>query len=125
MDGSLDPIGEVVIRSTLRTPSAATDGGAQVPSLRAFRTVPNPFNPQTTISFELGGSQTQPVDLKVYDLRGRNIRTIYTQKLLAPGVHSLAWNGEDKYGRRVASGVYLIRIDTPLLSETVKAVLIK
>jgi hypothetical protein len=107
MDGLMEPIG---------------DG---VPMLRAFRTVPNPFNPQTSISFELAGTVSQAVDLNIFDLRGRNVKTIYSQQVLAPGVHTVNWTGDDKYGRRLASGVYLVRIVTPTGTETVKAVLVK
>lgn len=126
MDGILDPVGEVVIRSTLQAPSAVEDErGSDVPLLRAFRTVPNPFNPQTSISFELEGPASQPVDLNIFDLRGRKVKTIYSRQVLAPGVHTVEWAGDDKDGRRLASGVYLVQIVTPSVSETVKAVLVK
>jgi sugar lactone lactonase YvrE len=125
MDGNLEPVGEIVIRSTLEAPAGVDDGRGSVPMLRVFRAVPNPFNPQTSISFELAGPNAQPVDLEIFDLRGRSVKTIYRGQVLAAGVHTVDWTGDDKYGRRLASGVYLVRIVTPGFTETVKAVLVK
>ncbi len=64
---------------------------------------PNPFNPRTTIVFELDADS--PVRLEVFDLRGQHIRTL-VQGLRARGRHEVQWNGRDGRGRAVASGVY-------------------
>ncbi len=83
---------------------------------------PNPFNPQTTLSFSLGHQQF--VSLKVVDVAGRVVRTLVSQKLDA-GLHRAVWDGRDARGARVASGVYLsvLRGDEDTLSR--KMVLVK
>lgn len=124
-DGDREVIGELLIRSTLQIPSAAGDEPPNLPPLRTFRSAPNPFNPQTAISFELTGNGSRPVDLRVFDVRGRLVRTIYSHRMLGPGVHTVHWTGDDQQGRKLGSGVYLIQIVTPQVTDTVKAVLIK
>jgi len=68
---------------------------------------PNPFNPRTEIHFEL--DREQPVRLQVFDLRGRQVRTLVAGTLPA-GPHCATWNGRDDRGRALASGVYLYRL---------------
>jgi len=84
--------------------------------------VPNPFNPTTTIRFEL--SEPGRVDLRVYDVTGRLVRILVSEDLPAER-HSVPWNGEDNRGRRVASGVYFYRIATADFVATRKMVLLK
>jgi len=69
---------------------------------------PNPFNPSTTISFEIPEREdaTQNVVLTIYDVRGRQVRMLIDQDL-EPGRHTIAWNGRDDRGAKVASGIYL------------------
>jgi hypothetical protein len=68
--------------------------------------IPNPFNPRTTLSFVLGGTGHAPVDLAVYDLRGRRVATLLAGNLTA-GRHEAVWEGVDDRGRRVAAGTYI------------------
>jgi hypothetical protein len=83
---------------------------------------PNPFNPQTTIAFDL--PETQGVRLAVFDVRGRRVRVLVDQPLEA-GSHTVVWDGTDGQGRRVASGVYLYRIEAGPLHETRRMLLVK
>ncbi len=69
--------------------------------------LPNPFNPNTTIQYSLAASG--PVSLKVYDLRGREVRTLVSGVQDA-GPQSIQWNGVDNGGRGVSSGTYLYRL---------------
>lgn len=68
---------------------------------------PNPFNPRTTISFDL--PREMPVRLTIYDGLGRAVRTLVDGPLPS-GRNERTWNGYDDAGRRVASGVYHYRI---------------
>ncbi len=68
---------------------------------------PNPFNPRTVLSFEAGGAGR--VDLAIFDLRGRLVRTLVSEPLPA-GRHEVVWDGMDQTGRHVASGTYLARV---------------
>jgi hypothetical protein len=83
---------------------------------------PNPFNPQTTITYSMrkGGR----VELRVIDVLGRRVRTLASGFVQA-GEHDVVWNGRDDSGERVAPGVYLYRLSTEDVVETRKLVLLK
>ncbi len=83
---------------------------------------PNPFNPLTSIAFELPCADD--VTLSVYDAAGRFVRTLLSGDL-GPGAHSVEWDGRDDAGRRLASGVYLYRLSSAEGSEARKMVLLK
>ena len=71
---------------------------------------PNPFNPQTTIAFEVAPEGAgQPLRLEVLDLRGRVVRTLATGSR-GEGRHEVVFDGRDQRGERLASGVYLARL---------------
>ncbi len=65
---------------------------------------PNPFNPETHIMFEVPAAME--VNLTVYDIRGRQIKTI-VNSVVEAGHHEAIWDGRDAGGRMSASGVYL------------------
>ncbi len=65
---------------------------------------PNPFNPSTSISFRL--PVTEKISLKVYDMMGREVKTLVNGVMTA-GNHSVTWNGTDNNGNHVASGTYI------------------
>jgi hypothetical protein len=68
---------------------------------------PNPFNPATTIRYQL--PRRAAVILEVYDLLGRKVRTLLND-LQSPGVHTVTWAGTDDAGVQVSSGVYFYRL---------------
>ncbi|RMH70293.1 MAG: T9SS C-terminal target domain-containing protein [Gemmatimonadetes bacterium] len=70
---------------------------------------PNPFNPQTTIRFDLPLEST--VDLAVYDLAGKRICSLVTGRRNA-GYHQVEWNGTNDHGQAVSSGIYFYRLQT-------------
>lgn len=74
--------------------------------------VPNPFNPRTSLRFELVADAT--VELAVFDLSGRRIATLAAGRRVA-GRYEAAWQGRDEDGRPMPSGVYLarLRVDGP------------
>jgi choice-of-anchor B domain-containing protein len=94
-------------------------GASSVVSMRNY---PNPFNPSTTISYEL--TTSGQVTLVVFDVGGRRIRTLVNETQQA-GRHVAAWDGTDSDGGRIASGVYLCRLETPSRTETLKVTLIE
>lgn len=69
---------------------------------------PNPFNPRTTIPFEL--AEAQHVRLVVYRLDGREVKTL-VDAVRPRGSGFVIWNGDDAHGRAVASGVYAVRME--------------
>jgi len=68
---------------------------------------PNPFNPQTTIAFEL--PRAMEVSLDIFDLQGRLVRSLLDESPFATGGHKQVWDGRDGEGRATASGVYFYR----------------
>jgi hypothetical protein len=84
--------------------------------------VPNPFNPSTTITYELPAAGT--VALRIHDVTGRLVRTLAHGTANA-GTHTLQWDGRDDRGTRVSSGVYLLRLETTGAAQTRKLVLLK
>ena len=99
-------------------------GSPPVPprSFALSQNYPNPFNPSTTIRYEL--SMVSDVTIRIYDILGREVKTLVEERETA-GQHVIYWDGTDRYGRRVASGVYYYRLITPCGSITRKAVLVK
>jgi hypothetical protein len=69
---------------------------------------PNPFNPETTLSFTL--PEAGKASMAVYNLRGQLVRNLIQASELAAGNHSCVWDGRDEDGASVASGVYLYRL---------------
>lgn len=84
--------------------------------------VPSPFNPSTTIAFRT--PTAQHVELSVYDLSGRLVKTLVANHLPA-GEHSVVWEGRDDSDRSVGSGVYLYRLRAGSFEETKRMVLLK
>lgn len=68
---------------------------------------PNPFNPSTTISFDL--KTASDVELMVYDMRGRLIKSLQSGRMEA-GSYRVEWDGRDMNDLPVSSGVYLYRL---------------
>ena len=92
-----------------------------LPEVR-IRNVPNPFSTSTTIQWDRG---LGPVSLQVFDAAGRLVRTLINNATsIAPG-NAVAWDGRDDANRPVASGIYFLRLSTPVMSETRKMVLIR
>jgi M6 family metalloprotease-like protein len=83
---------------------------------------PNPFNPETTIRYELA-SRTH-VSLRVYDVSGAVVRTL-VDDVKAAGSYSLTWNGKDNHGSSVSSGVYFYRITAGSFQDVRKMTLLK
>jgi flagellar hook assembly protein FlgD len=77
--------------------------------------VPNPFNPSTEIRFEL--DEPCPVELNIYDARGFLVRRVAAGNFAA-GPHGVVWDGTDRAGRPVASGVYQVRLVTRVRERT-------
>ncbi len=78
-------------------------------SIRLMGTHPNPFNPQTTLVFEL--SQDRQVLVEVFDAQGRRVRNLLNEQLTA-GSHRLRWNGCDANGIELPAGLYLSRVSS-------------
>ncbi len=83
---------------------------------------PNPFNPNTSLRYEL--PIATDVVLVVYDILGREVIRLVSDHQEA-GYHQVIWQGQDKFGRGLASGVYIYRLATPNYSRSRKMLLLK
>ena len=69
---------------------------------------PNPFNPETTISYSL--KEDSKVSISIYNLKGQKVRSLVNGQIQA-GYHTITWNGKDESGRNVSSGIYFAMFD--------------
>ena len=84
---------------------------------------PNPFNPQTTIAFSLKARSHVRID--VFDVTGAHVRTLLDDTRAAGSYSDVRWDGQDRSGREVASGVYFYKLRSHEYSQTRKMVLLK
>ncbi len=87
-----------------------------------FKNYPNPFNPETTIEF--GIDSHAQVDLSIFDVQGRLVRTLIHQPM-ATGSYRVRWNGENSMGQATAAGIYYCRLQAGERVERKKLVLVK
>ena len=83
---------------------------------------PNPFNPRTTIRFEL--LEAASASLAVYDADGRRLATLRDGPCAA-GEYRVEWDGRDERGQALASGVYFVRLDTGESRESLPVTLLR
>ncbi len=111
-------IDEVQVVKRISTVSAEEDMHHQLPDLVSLhQNYPNPFNPVTTLGFELPARMH--ARLTIFDVKGREIRTLIDSELNA-GTHKLSFNGSE-----LATGVYLIRLETEQGSQVRRMLLLK
>ena len=83
---------------------------------------PNPFNPTTTISFDIANESD--VSITVYNIKGQKVKKLINDQLTA-GEHSVIWNGKDNNNKNVASGIYFYKISAGKSSAIKKMLLLK
>ena len=83
---------------------------------------PNPFNPSTTISYQL--PKNSKVELTIYNLKGQKVRTL-TNEFKDKGNHTVTWDGYDVLGNPVTSGFYFYKLKTDVFQKVKKMTLIK
>ena len=83
---------------------------------------PNPFNPSTQITFQI--PERGLVLLTIYDLLGKEVKVLLKEEK-NKGTYTLNWDGKDKNGRTVSSGIYLYRLQSGSMSLCKKMAFIK
>lgn len=84
---------------------------------------PNPFNPTTIIKYDLPDAGR--VTLRIFDNLGREVRTLVMDEEKLAGFYTVQWDGDDKEGRKAASGLYFCRIFYRGKTRTMKMTLMK
>ena len=90
--------------------------------LSLIQNYPSPFNPETRISFKL--AEKSHVSITIYDMLGRNIKTLINQTQDA-GYRSVIWDATNDYGKPVSAGIYLYQIQAGEYISTKKIVMLK
>jgi hypothetical protein len=102
------------------SPTAPTPPGSPT---ALDQNIPNPFNPSTTIRFNI--AEPSRVYLAVYDAMGREVRVLINRHMISSGRYEILWDGLDSSGQLVASGVYVSHLKTPGLSDARRMVLVR
>ena len=92
------------------------------PTYELHQNAPNPFNPSTSIQYNM--AQPGEVRLSIYNIAGQHLRTL-EQTHQPAGAYRLTWDGRDRTGRDVGSGVYLVRMETAAFTRVRKMLLLR
>ncbi len=85
-----------------------------------FSAYPNPFNPQTTIKFNV--KENDQASLTIFNSKGQVVKSLGNY---LPGQHTLVWNGQNNQGKNVSSGVYFYQLKSSGYSKINKMMLMK
>jgi hypothetical protein len=112
----------VTLRSTTITIGDLSDVPGAEPGIQALQLAPNPFNPRTELIYRL--PVAGPVWISVFDARGREIDLV--RRWSPAGDNHWVWEGKDRHGNPLASGIYLFRIqDSRGFQTMTKGVLVR
>jgi hypothetical protein len=107
----------------MQSATNANVSDAKIPLAFALaQNFPNPFNPSTTIRFDM--KEKGLVTIKIYDVGGRLVRTL-VDGVMNAGSHGAAWDGRNGRGAAVASGIYFYKMETKDFSQTRKMVVLR
>ena len=111
-----------VIEWMQNSPNADITGDEVPAAYGLAQNFPNPFNPSTTIKFDMKAKGH--VSLKVYNVAGQLVKTL-ADGVFNAGSHSVNWDGTNNAGAKVASGVYFYKMETKNFSQTKKMVMLR
>jgi hypothetical protein len=124
--GVFEPGDEIIVRFRLFSDNALTGWGWAIDNLKIYEPLPtgtehppplafvlepsypNPFRAATRIDYSLPAST--PVELAIYDVNGRVVRTLVSVERQPAGVYQVEWDGRNQAGLPVASGMYFYRL---------------
>ena len=120
-DGVLDPLVVSMVEAVedIVGPTLAV-GPAPRATSTSISAAPNPFRGLTTFHFSL--AESRPVEVAVYDVVGRRVRTLHSG-LMEAGDKNFVWDGRDASGRSAGAGIYFIRIESAGLRLGTRVVL--
>ncbi len=102
--------------------TANEDPNVPVVATELHGNYPNPFNPETTISYSV--KESSPVTIEIYNVKGQIVKTLVNENK-ASGNYSVVWNGRDNNQQAVSSGVYFYKMNAGKYSSTKKMILMK
>ncbi len=101
-------------------------GKPSVPDIKVTKlgiVKPNPVSTPVNINYQIAAAGK--VDLSIYDIMGRKVRTLVSSIQPAGAVGQAVWDGRDESGRKVSSGIYIYRLATPDYSRAYKMILLR
>ncbi len=117
-DGTVDFYGPVSVKTSIIFDEIPT-----IPLVTQLNSAyPNPFNPSTTISFDL--SEMGIVMIEIYNIKGQKVKNLLNDIVL-PGRHNIVWNGLDDNRKVVSSGVYFYKMQAGNYIKINKMIMIK
>jgi len=118
---AFEGLGTAVAAINLTTTSV-TENAAMPQRYQLYQNHPNPFNPTTTISYDL--PEATDVRLEIFDLQGNIVRQLVNGHRDA-GHQTIEWDGRNSYGVRVVSGIYFYKLVSGKFVDTKKMILTK
>jgi hypothetical protein len=112
----------VILQFVLAKDTATDDSSIPVTATALNPNYPNPFNPETTISYSV--KEPGRVRLEVFNIKGQKVKTLVDEDR-ATGHYKLIFNAKDTRGRSLSSGVYLLRMSAPGYQKTSKMIFMK
>lgn len=106
----------------LKKHSILADESSSSESYARFQNHPNPFNPETSISYTI--PEASHVTLEIYNISGERIATLINEQSDS-GYHSVNWDSKDDLGRSVAGGIYFCKIQVGSYHKTIRMLLLK
>jgi len=95
-----------------------------VPSaFRLDQNYPNPFNPSTSINYEL--PNYSKLSINIYNILGQKIKSLLKKGEKEAGYYQIIWDGKNDFGKKVASGIYILNFQSDQFSKSLKMVLQK
>ncbi|NOT34320.1 MAG: T9SS type A sorting domain-containing protein [Candidatus Eisenbacteria bacterium] len=124
--GALTGMAGTVCGQTLAAPVGVGDGGGSGRAFVNFLNLrsPNPLKSGTAV-IEFGLAKTEKVQVNVYDVTGRLVKTLADREFKSGEAHRLTWNGSDESGRSVARGVYFYQLRSPSFTSQKKLTVLR
>ena len=117
-DGTMEFFGPVSVKTEI-----ITDDNMVLPLATQLNSAyPNPFNPSTTISFDI--KEKTNVNIEIFNIKGQRVKQLVNQEV-ATGRHRIVWNGTDHNNRPVSSGVYFYKMQASEYSKINKIIMMK
>jgi flagellar hook assembly protein FlgD len=110
-------------RTMVLVAALVATGITQAAALELKQNCPNPFNTQTCVSFAVAAPQR--ASLKVYDLKGSIVRTLFDGVVASTDHREVVWDGRDENGHQAPAGVYIYRLEAGTFSGTKRMTLLK
>jgi hypothetical protein len=123
MAGAVNVPADIYVAKVGGDALSGLDDGAVAGGLKLHQNSPNPFNPSTSIAFELPAAGR--VSMTVHDAAGRLVRTLVDDELRPAGPQAVRWEGLTEAGEPAASGVYFYRIEVAGSTLSQQMVLLK